>query len=109
VAQFIPKEQRQQGVRKFTNIYVSGFPESWTEETFKEHFEKAGKINSIHLSMKEGRPFGFANFPNEGDAAKAVELYNDHKLDENNTLYVARAMKKTERAKVMKEKFEKMK
>jgi len=114
VAQFIPKEQRQQGVRKFnglfTNIYVCGFPESWTGDTVKAEFESAGTVNSVHVATSEkGLPFGFANFPNHEDAARAVELFNGKQIDEQHKLYVARAMKKMERAKFLSEKFEKMK
>lgn len=109
VNQFIPKEQRTQGVRKFTNVYVSGFPKTWTQAEFEEKLGQCGTVNSVHLSEKDGKPFGFANFPETEDAAKAVEVLNGQKIDEEHTLYVSRAMKKAERSKYLKDKFEKLK
>lgn len=110
VAQFIPKEQRQQGVRRFTNVYVCGFPPDWSGEQLQAEFETAGQVNSVHVAISEkGLPFGFANFPNHEEAARAVELFNGKQLDEQHKLYVARAMKKQERAKFLSEKFESMK
>lgn len=108
VAQFIPKEQRQQGVKRFTNVYVSGFPKNWNREKFMEFFAQAGTINSVYLTEKDGRPFGFANFPDHDHAAAAVEKFHDKEVD-GVRLYVARAMKREERTKFLKQKFEKLK
>lgn len=111
VAQFIPKEQRQVGPRRFTNVYVQRFPKAWDRERLMEVFSEIGPVNSVHLAVDENgesKQFGFCNFPNPDDAAKAVEHFNNREVD-GHTLYVTRAMKKVEREKFLKDKFEKIK
>jgi len=111
VAEFVPKEQRQAGTRRFTNIYIQSIPKAWTEAKLREVFEDVGAINSIHLPMEEdgtNKGFGFANFPDPEHAAKAVEKFNNLEVDET-TMFVTRAMKKSEREKFLKEKWEKAK
>jgi len=111
VAQFIPKEQRQVGPRRFTNVYVQRFPKAWDRERLMEVFSEVGPVNSVHLAVDEtgeSKQFGFCNFPDPDDAAKAVEFFNNKEVD-GHTLYVTRAMKKSEREKFLKDKFEKIK
>jgi len=109
VAQFVPKEQRQVGPRRFTNVYVQRFPASWDEEKLRSVFEQVGVVDSVYISVDQmGRPFGFCNFPNPDDAAKAVEFFDKKEFD-GVTLYVTRAMKKSEREKFLKEKYERIK
>lgn len=111
VAEFVPKEQRQAGTRRFTNIYIQSIPKAWNEAKLREVFEEVGAINSIHLPMEEdgkNKGFGFANFPDPEHAAKAVEKFNNMEID-GTTMFVTRAMKKAEREKFLKEKWEKAK
>lgn len=44
------------------------------------------------------RSYGFINFANHDDAVKAVTEMNEHKLDDNATLFVGRAQTRSERA-----------
>jgi len=111
VAEFVPKEQRQAGTRRFTNIYIQSIPKAWNEAKLREVFEDVGAINSVHLPMEEdgtNKGFGFANFPDPEHAAKAVEKFNNMEID-GTTMFVTRAMKKAEREKFLKEKWEKAK
>lgn len=109
VAQFVPKEQRQSGPRRFTNIYVQGFPASWTEDKLKTIFEECGPVDSVYISSDEaGRQFGFCNYPEPDHAAQAVEHFHEKEID-GKKLYVTRAMKKQERAKFLRDKYEKIK
>jgi len=111
VAEFVPKEQRQAGTRRFTNIYIQSIPKAWNEAKLREVFEEVGPINSIFLPMEDdgtNKGFGFANFPDPEHAAKAVEKFNNMETD-GQTMYVTRAMKKAEREKFLKEKWEKAK
>jgi len=113
VAEFIPKENRQVGARRFTNVYIQKLPTSWSVDKLTTVFSEAGKISSIHLPSGEedgtaNKGFGFVNFPDPDEAAKAVEMFNGKEFDES-TLYVTRAMKKMEREKFLKEKWEKQK
>merc|ERR1711874_874372 len=45
VAEFVPKEQRQAGTRRFTNIYIQSIPKAWNEAKLREAFEEVGPIN----------------------------------------------------------------
>jgi len=114
VAEFIPKEQRQVSARRFTNIYVQRFPKSWGDEKLKALFEEVGPVDSVHMPKgdEDSKGFGFCNYPNPTHAAQAVEMFNGKVIEEDGqtyTLYVARAMKKIEREKFLKEKWEKVK
>lgn len=111
VAEFVPKEQRQAGTRRFTNVYIQSIPRPWTEAKLREVFEEVGPINSVFLPMDDdetNKGFGFANFPDPEHAAKAVEKFNNMEVD-GVSMYVTRAMKKAEREKFLKEKWEKAK
>merc|ERR1719433_2600213 len=112
VAEFIPKEQRQTPNRKFTNVYIQRFPNTWTEQNLMDSFSEIGAINSIYLPKDhEGnnKGFAFCNFPDPDHAAQAVELFNNKEVEPGFTLYVTRAMKKSEREKYLKEKWERVK
>merc|ERR1712117_443651 len=68
-------------------------------------------MGSVHLPMEDdgtNKGFGFANFPDPEHAAKAVEKFNNMDID-GSTMYVTRAMKKAEREKHLKEKYERIK
>jgi len=111
VAEFVPKEQRQAGTRRFTNVYIQSLPKAWNEAKLREVFEEVGPINSIFLPMEEdntNKGFGFANFPDPDHARKAVDKFNNVEMD-GHTLYVTRAQRKSEREKFLKEKWEKAK
>merc|ERR1719493_394848 len=81
------------------------------KQKLREHFESVGPINSIFLPMGDdgtNKGFGFANYPEAENAAAAVEKFNNMEID-GTTLYVTRAMKKAEREKFLKEKWERVK
>jgi len=112
VTEFIPKEQREVGARRFTNVYVQRLPKQWNEEKLTEFFQEAGPINSIFLPMEEdgtNKGFGFANYPDPDHAQLAVQLFNNKEVEEGHTLFVTRAMKKAEREKFLKDRWEKAK
>uniref|UniRef100_A0A0E0EK58 Polyadenylate-binding protein n=1 Tax=Oryza meridionalis TaxID=40149 RepID=A0A0E0EK58_9ORYZ len=108
---FVRKQERENvsGNPKFNNVYVKNLSESTTEDNLKETFGKFGPITSV-VVMREGdgksRCFGFVNFENPDDAARAVEDLNGKKFDDKEW-YVGRAQKKSEREMELKEKFEK--
>uniref|UniRef100_A0A0E0EK57 Polyadenylate-binding protein n=1 Tax=Oryza meridionalis TaxID=40149 RepID=A0A0E0EK57_9ORYZ len=111
VGPFVRKQERENvsGNPKFNNVYVKNLSESTTEDNLKETFGKFGPITSV-VVMREGdgksRCFGFVNFENPDDAARAVEDLNGKKFDDKEW-YVGRAQKKSEREMELKEKFEK--
>lgn len=97
--------------KQFTNIYVKNLDPEVTEEEFRDMFAKIGTITSAFLQIDaEGRSkgFGFVNFENHLDAAKAVDALHD---SENNgrKLFVARAQKKAEREEELRKSYEQAK
>lgn len=112
VAPFIPKSERESADSAiFTNIYVKNIPESFTQEKFEELFSKFGTVTSSMLSYDESgkfRGFGFVNLEKPEAAAAAIKELNEKEF-EGKILYVGRAMKKSERLKILRERFEKMK
>uniref|UniRef100_A0A0D9X6K1 Polyadenylate-binding protein n=1 Tax=Leersia perrieri TaxID=77586 RepID=A0A0D9X6K1_9ORYZ len=111
VGPFVRKQERENvsGNPRFNNVYVKNLSESTTEDNLKEIFGEFGPITSV-VVMREGdgksKCFGFVNFENPDDAARAVEDLNGKKFDDKEW-YVGRAQKKSEREMELKEKFEK--
>ncbi|XP_020875289.1 polyadenylate-binding protein 2 [Arabidopsis lyrata subsp. lyrata] len=101
VGPFLRRQERDSTANKtkFTNVYVKNLAESTTDDDLKNAFGEYGKITSA-VVMKDGdgksKGFGFVNFENADDAARAVESLNGHKFDDKEW-YVGRAQKKSER------------
>ncbi|XP_076940658.1 polyadenylate-binding protein 2-like [Bidens hawaiensis] len=110
VGPFLRKQERELAVdkSKFTNVFVKNLSESTTDEDLNKAFSEYGTITSA-VVMKEAdgksKCFGFVNFENADDAAKAVEGLNGKKFDEKEW-YVGKAQKKTEREQELKQRFE---
>ncbi|XP_010555994.1 PREDICTED: polyadenylate-binding protein 8 isoform X1 [Tarenaya hassleriana] len=110
VGPFVHRQQRESFVEKakFNNVYVKSISESMTDEEMKKVFGEFGLITSCVI-MRDGegksKGFGFVNFENPDDAAKAVEALNGKKFDEKEW-YVGKAQKKSEREMELKKKFE---
>uniref|UniRef100_A0A5B6ZGK9 Polyadenylate-binding protein n=1 Tax=Davidia involucrata TaxID=16924 RepID=A0A5B6ZGK9_DAVIN len=110
VGPFLRKQEREMAVdkTKFNNVFVKNLSESTTEEDLQKFFAEFGTLTSI-VVMRDGdgnsKCFGFVNFENAYDAARAVEVLNGHKID-NKEWYVGRAQKKSERELELKLRFE---
>lgn len=108
------RERGGQSKNRFTNVYVKNLPEECTKEILDELFGTVGVITSSVLheaEMKAGgskRKFGFVNFTEPEMATAAVDKLNGHEMN-SVKLYVARAQKKEEREKELREKFEQLK
>lgn len=97
--------------KQFTNIYVKNLDPEVTEEEFREMFAKIGTITSAFLQIDpDGRSkgFGFVNFENHLDAAKAVDALHDSEIN-GRKLFVARAQKKAEREEELRRSYEQAK
>ncbi|KZV41171.1 polyadenylate-binding protein 8-like [Dorcoceras hygrometricum] len=110
VGPFLRKQERELSVDKtvFTNVFVKNLSESTTEEDLKNVFGEFGSLTSTVVMRNEdgkSKCFGFVNFENADDAARAVESLNGHKFD-NKDWYVGRAQKKSEREVELKQQFE---
>lgn len=112
VGPFLRRQEREQsnGGAKFCNVYVKNLSDSITDEDLGNKFEEYGPITSaVVMRDAEGKSkcFGFVNFENPDDAAKAVENLNGMKFDDKEW-YVGRAQKKYEREAELRARFEQL-
>ncbi|CAN4107737.1 unnamed protein product [Withania somnifera] len=110
VGPFVRKQERDMAVDKtrFTNVFVKNLSEATSEEDLKKTFGEFGAITSVAVMKDEdgkSKSFGFVNFENAEDAARAVEALNGHKFD-NKEWFVGRAQKKSEREMELKHRYE---
>ncbi|KAI4295671.1 hypothetical protein L6164_035690 [Bauhinia variegata] len=110
VGPFLRKQERESSTdkAKFNNVFVKNLSESTTDDDLKQTFGEFGTITSA-VVMRDGegksRCFGFVNFENSDDAARAVEALNGKKIDDKEW-YVGKAQKKSERELELKLRFE---
>lgn len=110
VGHFLRKQERESVLSKmkFNNVYVKNLSESTSDEDLTTTFGEFGTITSA-VVMRDGdgksKCFGFVNFENADDAAKAVEALNGQKFHEKEW-YVGKAQKKHERELELKGRFE---
>ena len=66
-------------------LYVGGISYDSNEEGLKEYFSAAGTVTSANIIMDKmtgrSRGFGFVEFENSDDAAKAIEMFNDKEFE----------------------------
>ncbi|CAI9757913.1 unnamed protein product [Fraxinus pennsylvanica] len=110
VGHFLRKQERESVLNKtkFNNVYVKNLAESTTDDDLKNIFGEHGTITSaVVMRDADGKSkgFGFVNFENADDAAKAVEALDGKKFDEKEW-YVGKAQKKSEREQELKSQFE---
>lgn len=105
------REKESNAQAKWTNIFVKNLHKSVSEEELRKIFSKFGNITSCVLSVDEegkSKGFGFVNYENHQEAARAVEEINGTEI-EGQEVFVGRAQKKGEREKELKDMFEKLK
>ncbi|THU72192.1 hypothetical protein C4D60_Mb04t09510 [Musa balbisiana] len=110
VGPFLRKQERENSLdkTKFSNVFVKNLSESTTREDLEKIFGKYGKITSAVVMRKEdgkSKCFGFVNFENPDDAARAVQELNGQEFG-GEEWYVGRALKKSEREQELKEFFD---
>lgn len=110
VGQFLRRQERDSAFNrtKFNNVYVKNLSESITDDDLKKIFGEHGAITSaVVMRDADGKSkcFGFVNFENPDDAARAVEALNGKKFDDKEW-YVGKAQKKSEREQELKSQFE---
>lgn len=110
VGPFLRKQERESAAdkAKFNNVFVKNLSESTTDDELKNTFGEFGTITSA-VVMRDGdgksKCFGFVNFENADDAARAVEALNGKNFDDKEW-YVGKAQKKSERENELKQRFE---
>ncbi|KAI3716026.1 hypothetical protein L6452_23068 [Arctium lappa] len=110
VGPFLRKQEREMAVdkTKFTNVFVKNLSESTTDDDLNKAFSEYGTITSaVVMRDADGNSkcFGFVNFENAEDAARAVDGLNGQKFDDKEW-YVGKAQKKNEREQELKQRFE---
>jgi len=104
VTEFVPKQEREKSTSSentFTNVFVKNLEESIDDAKLKAMFGVYGAITSAVVMKDEvgkSRCFGFVNFEQHEQAAKACVELNGKKFGEpEKELYVGRAEKKAKR------------
>ncbi|PON33633.1 Polyadenylate binding protein [Parasponia andersonii] len=110
VGPFLRKQERESATdkSKFNNVFVKNLSESTNEEDLSRIFGEFGELTSVVVMRDadgKSRCFGFVNFENVDDAARAVESLNGKKFDDKEW-FVGKAQKKSEREVELKLKFE---
>jgi polyadenylate-binding protein len=111
VAPFKSKAERGTASAKFTNLYIKNLPLDVTEQKLNEMFSKFGTITSLRIMVndeKKSRGFGFCNFNTHEEAVAAIEGMNNFEIGDKR-LFVARAQKREQRDKELRERFEQLK
>jgi len=134
VGHFVRRQDRANQA-EWTNLYVKNIPNEWDEPKLKEMFAEFGEVTSAVLAKPNEKPpveeepnesedsssqhkgFGFVNFADHTSAVAAVEGLNGKKFggdgkedpEEGKEMYVARAQKKGERERELRQKFEQLK
>lgn len=110
VGHYLRKEERDASLNrtKFNNVFIKNLSDSITDEDIVKIFGEFGNITSAVVMRDDNgksKGFGFVNFDNADDAAKAVEALNGKKVDDKE-LFVGKAQKKPEREQELKSKFQ---
>ncbi|XVE93397.1 hypothetical protein REPUB_Repub01dG0188500 [Reevesia pubescens] len=110
VGPFVRKQERDTFIskEKYNNVYIKNLSESTSDEDLKNIFGEFGIITSaVVMRQLDGKSkgFGFINFENADDAARAVESLNGKKFDDKEW-FVGKAQKKSEREVELKLRFE---
>lgn len=110
VGPFLRKQERESATdkSKFNNVFIKNLSESTNEEELNRIFGEYGELTSVVVMRDadgKSKCFGFVNFENVDDAARAVESLNGKKFDDKEW-FVGKAQKKSEREVELKQKFE---
>ncbi|KAB0802013.1 hypothetical protein PPYR_04199 [Photinus pyralis] len=115
VGKFIPRAEREKQLGEkanmFTNVYVKNFKNDVTDNELHEMFSKFGNITScVVMKTSDGvsKCFGFVAFDNPTSAVNAVNEMNGKEVDDQ-SLYVTRAQKKSDRQRELKRQYEQLK
>ncbi|KAJ1616682.1 hypothetical protein T492DRAFT_918207 [Pavlovales sp. CCMP2436] len=111
---FVPQKERGpsgESDEHFTNVYVKNLDTGVSDEALSDMFAKYGPVKSCTV-MRDGdggsKGFGFINFDSHEEARAAVDGLNGIEIN-GKPLWAGRAMKKKERERELRDKFEQLK
>lgn len=112
VGEFMSKKERLEKLgdqaKKFKNVFIKNFGDSFNDETLREMFLKHGEITSCVVMADDtgkSKGFGFVAYETHESAELAVRDFDCMEID-GRKVTVCRAQKKAERAMELKSKFE---
>jgi len=115
VGHHISRKERQSKLdemkAQFTNLYIKNLDPELSQEDFEALFTKYGTVTSAVVQIDENgksKGFGFVNYENHDDAAKAVEGLHETEIN-GFKLFVSRAQKKSEREEELRKSYEQAK
>ena len=115
VSLFKSKKERNGGAgaskASFTNVFVKNLSGETTKDEMDAFFGKFGNVTSSMITVTKDdatKSFGFVNFAAPEEATAAIEGANGQELN-GRKLFVARAQKKEEREKELRDRFEQLK
>lgn len=77
-----------------TKLFIGSLPWKTTEDALRAYFSEAGEVASVRIinDRETGRSkgFGFVEYANGDDAAKAVEMFNGKEFEGRN-IFVSEA------------------
>jgi polyadenylate-binding protein len=116
VAPFKSRKERMEEYgrteHQFKNVFIKNLPEDYDEAALEKLFLPFGEITSTYLARdgddsRKSKGFAFVCFADFDAAKKAVDDLNDKDiLGNGRTVYVGRAMKKSERANLLRREYE---
>ena len=104
VQAFVPFKNRIGSISTSGNLYVRGFPVSYTEQDLLTAFSQYGRVVSTAVIVYNGRASGFVCYERPDEARIACEHQNN-KEDGDFTWYVMPHMSKIHRKKVLREQY----
>ena len=81
------------------NIFVVGFPKSFSKQNLFQLFEPHGEVSSAKViydkETKESRCFGFVEMPDDAEAKQAIEKLNELLIEDRKIIVLeAKSQKK---------------
>lgn len=110
VGPFLKKGERpaEEKTVRFTNVFVKNLAEDTSDESLRSKFGEYGTITNV-VVMRDGeaksKGFGFVNFDDPEEAAKAVDALNNSDFN-GKTMFCGRAQKKAEREAMLRSQYE---
>jgi RNA recognition motif-containing protein len=86
LAAFYLTEQSEKAVTMEVKVYVGNLSKSTTSEELNTLFAQAGAVTAVDIikdrKSGESKGFAFVTMSAQGDADKAISMFNTHKMGE---------------------------